>query len=87
MGNKKKAISPYYVITLILLAAMAVFFLFPLYWIITGSVKEKSDIIIKSGEMVKWFPTTITWDNHPIISDLLQDLKKHHLHKHLQRPP
>ena len=52
MGNKKKAISPYYVITLILLAAMAVFFLFPLYWIITGSVKEKSDIIIKSGEMV-----------------------------------
>lgn len=26
MGNKKKAISPYYVITLILLAAMAVFF-------------------------------------------------------------
>ena len=60
MGNKKKAISPYYVITLILLAAMAVFFLFPLYWIITGSVKEKSDIIIKSGEMVKWFPTTIT---------------------------
>ena len=64
MGNKKKAISPYYVITLILLAAMAVFFLFPLYWIITGSVKEKSDIIIKSGEMVKWFPTTITWDNY-----------------------
>ena len=26
-------------------------------------MKEKSDIIIKSGEMVKWIPTTISWDN------------------------
>ena len=64
MENKKKTISPYYIVSLILLAVLAVFFLFPLYWIITGSVKEKSDIIIKSGEMVKWFPTTITWDNY-----------------------
>lgn len=64
MGNKKKIITPYYVITIIFLAVMAVFFLFPLYWIITGSVKEKSDIIIKSGEMVKWIPTTISWDNY-----------------------
>lgn len=64
MGNKKKVITPYYVITIIFLAVMAVFFLFPLYWIITGSVKEKSDIIIKSGEMVKWIPTTISWDNY-----------------------
>lgn len=63
MTTKKKAITPYYLITLILLACMAIFFLFPLYWIITGSVKEKSDIIIKSGEMVKWFPTSISWDN------------------------
>lgn len=50
MENKKKTISPYYIVSLILLAVLAVFFLFPLYWIITGSVKEKSDIIIKSGE-------------------------------------
>lgn len=64
MGSKKKIITPYYVITVIFLAALAVFFLFPLYWIITGSVKEKSDIIIKSGEMVKWIPTTISWDNY-----------------------
>lgn len=63
MVNNKKTITPYYVITVILLACMAVFFIFPLYWIITGSVKEKSDIIIKSGEMVKWIPTTISWDN------------------------
>lgn len=64
MVSKKKAITPYYIITVALLAALAVFFLFPLYWIITGSVKEKSDIIIKSGEMVKWIPTKISWDNY-----------------------
>lgn len=63
MSDKKKARSPYYVITFIILALLALFFLFTLYWIVTGSVKEKSDIIIKSGEMVKWIPTTISWDN------------------------
>lgn len=63
MVGTKRTITPYYVITMLLLAALAVFFLFPLYWIITGSVKEKSDIIIKSGEMVKWIPTTISWEN------------------------
>lgn len=61
--TKTKRFTPYYVIMVVLLAIMAVFFLFPLYWIITGSVKEKSDIIIKSGEMVKWIPTTVSWDN------------------------
>ena len=52
MTGKKKILSPYYVVTVIILVFLAVFFLFPLYWIVTGSVKEKSDIIIKSGEMV-----------------------------------
>ena len=63
MTNKKQRITPYFVITVILLIALAIFFLFPLYWIVTGSVKEKSDIIIKAGESVKWIPTTISWDN------------------------
>ena len=58
--KKKNTLTPYRVICAVILAVLAVFFLFPLYWIITGSVKEKSDIIIKSGEMVKWIPTTIT---------------------------
>lgn len=61
---KKKKATPYFMISAVILALLAVFFLFPLYWIITGSVKEKSDIIIKSGEMVKWIPTTVTWDNY-----------------------
>ena len=61
---KKKTMTPYIIITGIILVALAIFFLFPLYWIVTGSVKEKSDIIIKCGEMVKWIPTRITWDNY-----------------------
>ena len=63
MNGKKQKATPYFVISVILLIALAIFFLFPLYWICTGSVKEKSDIIIKAGESVKWFPTTISWDN------------------------
>ena len=63
MTGKKQRITPYFVITAILLVLLAIFFLFPLYWIVTGSVKEKSDIIIKAGESVKWVPTTISWDN------------------------
>ncbi len=61
---KKKALSPYSIISAVILAFLAVFFLFPLYWIVTGSVKENSYIIITSGAMVKWIPTTITWDNY-----------------------
>ncbi|MEG0765799.1 MAG: carbohydrate ABC transporter permease [Pseudoflavonifractor sp.] len=61
--KKKKMLSPYFVISVVILVAMAIFFAFPLYWIVTGSVKEKSDILIKAGEMVKWFPTTISWEN------------------------
>ena len=63
MTGKKQRITPYFVITVILLILLAIFFLFPLYWIVTGSVKEKTDIIIKAGESVKWSPTTISWDN------------------------
>ena len=63
MTGKKQRITPYFVITAILLVLLAIFFLFPLYWIVTGSVKEKSDIIINAGESVKWIPTTISWDN------------------------
>ena len=63
MTGKKQRITPYFVITVILLILLAIFFLFPLYWIVTGSVKEKTDIINKAGESVKWIPTTISWDN------------------------
>lgn len=64
MTTKKMSRSWYMILTAAILAALAVFFIFPLYWIVTGSIKPKSDIIIKSGEMVKWIPTTVTLDNY-----------------------
>ena len=63
MKSGVKRTTPYKVISIIILVILAILFLFPLYWIVTGSVKEKSDIIIKAGESVKWIPTTISWDN------------------------
>ena len=64
MTEKNKRITPYQILCIVILVALAIFFLFPLYWIVTGSVKEKSDIIIKAGESVKWIPTSVSWDNY-----------------------
>lgn len=63
MNGRKQNITFYRVLSGIILALLAIFFLFPLYWIVTGSVKEKTDIIIKAGQSVKWIPSTISWDN------------------------
>ena len=40
MLNSERRLTPYKLICVILLIALAIFFLFPLYWIVTGSVKE-----------------------------------------------
>lgn len=63
MIERKQKLTPYRILCIVLLVALAIFFLFPLYWIVTGSVKIPSDIIIKAGESVRWVPTTISWDN------------------------
>ena len=55
--------TPYYIFTVVVLIVLAILFMFPLYWIVTGSVKDKADILIKAGESVKWWPTGVTWDN------------------------
>lgn len=59
--NKK---SPYFVLCAVLLVILAILFMFPLYWIVTGSVKEKSEILLKAGEAVKWLPHTVTSANY-----------------------
>ncbi len=61
---KQKKASPYFILSVIILVVLAVLFIFPLYWIVTGSVKEKADILTKAGESIKWFPTAVTWDNY-----------------------
>lgn len=59
--NKK---TPYRIISVIALVILAILFLFPLYWIITGSIKDKTDILLKAGETVKWLPMSPTLENY-----------------------
>lgn len=51
---KSRHASAYKVISLIVLIIFAIFFLFPLYWIITGAFKPTTDIY--SADTV-WWPT------------------------------
>ena len=46
---------------IIVLALLAVFFIFPLYWILTGSLK---DAITINAQKPQWFPLTPTLDNY-----------------------
>lgn len=57
LGRKKA----YVVFSIIVLILMAVFFIFPLYWIITGSFKDAMAI---NGQNPQWFPKTPTLDNY-----------------------
>lgn len=60
MKANKKA-TPYRVITAIALAILAVLFTFPLYWIITGSLKDAAAI---NSVVPQWFPLAPTLDNY-----------------------
>ena len=58
---KKSKHSLYFIICAILVTLLALSFLFPLYWIITGSFKVKADIISKTPV---WWPSTWVLDNY-----------------------
>lgn len=60
MLNAKKS-SPYYVVSLIIMFILAVLFAFPLYWILTGSLKDAAAINAIDPE---WFPKAPTLDNY-----------------------
>ena len=57
---KKKKITPYKVISLIILCVVAFTFVFPFYWIITGAFKSQSVAIALPPQ---WFPTEPTMAN------------------------
>lgn len=63
---KKIKITPYKVIAAIVLTVLAFFFLFPLYWILTGSVKTAAVI---NDAVPQWFPLTPTMDNYERLFD------------------
>lgn len=55
-----KKITPYRIFTLILLSLLAFTFIFPFYWILTGSLKSQ---MVAISIPPQWFPTTPTLDN------------------------
>ena len=59
--TEKKKWTPYRVITVIALAVLAFLFLFPLYWIITGSLKTAAEINAASPTL---FPQAFTLANY-----------------------
>ena len=56
-----QAVTPYKVICIIVLIILALFFLFPLYWIITGSFKSPQVI---NAATPQWFPLEPTISNY-----------------------
>ncbi len=54
-------ITPYEIAALAVLIIIAILFIFPLYWIITGSFKNAQDVIAK---VPVWFPVAPTVDNY-----------------------
>ena len=63
---KRMKATPYKVIAAVVLAALAFFFIFPLYWILTGSVKTAAVI---NDAVPQWFPLSPTADNYQRLFD------------------
>lgn len=61
MKNANGKMTPYKVISTVILLILTVFLIFPLYWIFTGSVKLAADINTPTPQ---WFPMNPTLDNY-----------------------
>ena len=61
MDHSVQKTTPYRVISVLLLAVLAVLMIFPLYWIITGSFKDARTI---NSATPVWFPVNPTPDNY-----------------------
>ncbi|MCI9138440.1 MAG: carbohydrate ABC transporter permease [Lachnospiraceae bacterium] len=56
----KKKLSPFYIVSIILLSILTIIFIFPFYWIITGAFKSLSDAIAVPPQ---WWPENPTSAN------------------------
>lgn len=61
MNSSVKRMTPYKGLSIVILALLAVSFIFPVYWIVTGSLKDAIAINAASPE---WFPKAPTIDNY-----------------------
>ena len=66
MNTVTGKMTPYKVISGIILAILTVFLVFPLYWIFTGSVKTAADINTPTPQ---WFPPNPTLANYEKLFD------------------
>ena len=55
------ALTPYRIISVVLLIILTILFIFPLYWIVTGSFKTQQVI---NARVPVWFPTEPTVNNY-----------------------
>lgn len=56
-----KRINPYKAVSVVIIAILAFLFIFPLYWILTGSLKDAAAI---NAAVPEWFPKSPTTDNY-----------------------
>ena len=61
MDHSVQKITPYRIVSILLLIVLAVLMIFPLYWIITGSFKDARTI---NSATPVWFPLNPTPDNY-----------------------
>lgn len=58
---KGKRKSPYKVVVMIIMIVLAFLFIFPIYWIVTGSFKDPAAV---NAAQPQWFPLSPTMDNY-----------------------
>jgi multiple sugar transport system permease protein len=61
---EKKKVTVFGVVSMVILSALAIFFLFPFYWILTGSFKLQAVAITIPPE---WFPVNPTLENYKAL--------------------
>lgn len=66
MNSGVKHTTAYDVIVMIIMVILAVLFIFPVYWIVTGSFKDAAAI---NAAIPEWFPKNPTTDNYVRLFD------------------
>ncbi len=61
MNSSVRKRTPYRIVSAVIMALLAIFFVFPLYWIFTGSVKTAAAI---NAPAPQWFPMEPTMTNY-----------------------
>ncbi len=66
MNSGVKRTTAYDVIVMIIMIVLAILFIFPVYWIVTGSFKDPAAI---NAAIPEWFPKNPTTDNYVRLFD------------------